>query len=85
MRLSIVSPAPGYRGIHRVLSGVCADIPAGGEHVRGCGSGSGADIPAGRGPCTALRRWLECRHPCRAGTMYGDAVVARWSSFGPGI
>ena len=87
MRLSIVSPAAGhYRGTRRVLSGVVqADVPAGGEHVRGCGGGSSADIPAGRGPYTGLRRWLERKRPGRVVTMYGVAAVARWCSFGPGI
>ena len=90
MRLSIVSPAPGYPGTSGVLAVYCRgfvhpDVPAGGEHVRGCGGGSSADIPAGRGPCTGLRRWLERKRPGRVGTMYGVAAVARWCSFGPGI
>ena len=40
--------------------------------------------PCRRGTCTGLWRWLECRHPCRAGTMYGLAAVARVQTSLPG-
>ena len=71
MRLSIVSPAPGYPGTSGVLAVYCrgfvlADVPAGGEHVQCCGGGSSADIPAGRG------------------TMYRLAAVAQAQTSRPG-
>ena len=90
MRLSIVSPAPGYPGTSGVLAvycrGLCrqTSLPAGNMYgvvavARVQTSLLGGDHVRACGGGSKRKR------PGRVGTMYGVAAVARWCSFGPGI